>query len=624
MLRTKIDDLYSLVESLTKVSVAQAAKDLDIPKHTVLRIARYFEQLGYVEIDYKHVSGPMLRHLHTPESQITKLDERELMEKLRLFESTNDVQAANQLLYDVYKYCIKREDADKKIYNNVRDFYVKHFTAKGSKTKEPITKLDTYEVHAGKVTVEVDIIKQELTAVPFYLVSILKFTELTQELIDLVREEVIGKISYKTVLKLHKEQSQVLNEYREKILAVMQELLPELSPELLEVCCEYIIITSTGLGEIEILLKDASLEEVVINNAYEPLWVYHKKYGWLETNITLDDESKITHYATLAGRLIDKTITNLTPLLDARLKSGDRVNATMWPITSKGSTITIRKFAEHPWTITDFLLNKTIDLVTAAMVWEAIQYELSILIVGGTGSGKTSTLNVFSQFIPTNQRIVSIEDTREIRLPDTLHWVPMETRLPNPEGRGGVSMLDLIVNSLRMRPDRIIVGEIRRKKEAEVLFEAMHTGHSVYATLHANTVDEAITRLTTDPIGISKTLLAAVDLVFVQNRNRRTNTRRTFQMAEISKKGDAQLLYQYDFSSDSLAKVKEPSEFYRTLQLFSGLSKQKVNQEINEKIAILKYLVKNKITSIEEVAQIFNYYYIDKDYLAKNYLKKKD
>ena len=181
-----------------------------------------------------------------------------------------------------------------------------------------------------------------------------------------------------------------------------------------------------------------------------------------------------------------KEITTLNPLMDAHLKTGDRVNATLFPISSKGNTITIRKFAVKPWTVTSLIKEKTISYEGAALLWLAVQNEMSLLVTGGTASGKTSMLNMIANFFPPNQRIISIEDTRELMLPEILHWVPMETRLPNPEGKGGVEMLDLIVNSLRMRPDRIIVGEIRRKREAEVLFEAMRTGHSVYGTLHAN------------------------------------------------------------------------------------------------------------------------------------------
>ena len=167
------------------------------------------------------------------------------------------------------------------------------------------------------------------------------------------------------------------------------------------------------------------------------------------------------------------------------------------------------------------------NYTTSALIWFAIQHELSLLIVGGTGSGKTSTLNVIANFFPPNHRIVSIEDTRELILPETLHWVPMQTRMPNPEGKGEISMLDLVVNSLRMRPDRILVGEIRRKKEAEVLFEAMHTGHSVYGTFHANNAEETITRLTNPPIDIPKLVIPALAALLVMNRNRRTNKRKS-------------------------------------------------------------------------------------------------
>jgi flagellar protein FlaI len=301
--------------------------------------------------------------------------------------------------------------------------------------------------------------------------------------------------------------------------------------------------------------------------------------------------------------------------MDAHLATGDRINATLKPISSNGNTFTVRKFAEQPWTITNFLQTNTIDFYTAAMVWTAIQYELSILIVGGTGSGKTSTLNVFSIFIPPNQRVISIEDTRELRLPKTLHWVPMETKLPNPEGKGGVTMLDLMVNSLRMRPDRIIVGEIRRKNEAEVMFEAMHTGHSVYATLHANTVQETIARLTTEPIGISRSLLPAVGLIFVQNRNRRTNMRRTFQVAEITDEGNFNMLLVYNYKKDRLEKVNNPISFYRNLELVAGLTKQEVDEEINDKVEVLIYLVKNNIVNIDEIALIIKNYYVNKRYL---------
>ena len=369
------------------------------------------------------------------------------------------------------------------------------------------------------------------------------------------------------------------------------------------------------MAEIEFLLKDAELEEIVINSSQDPVWVYHRKHGWLKTNIVFKKENKIRHFSTLIGRNVDKNISLLEPLLDAHLKTGDRVNATLNPITTKGNTITIRKFSKTPWTITSFLKNRTIDYTSAAIIWQAIQYELSILIAGGTGSGKTSFLNVISNFFPPNQRIISIEDTRELRLPKTLHWVPMQARLPNPEGKGEITMLDSMINTLRMRPDRIIVGEVRREKELEVMFEAMHTGHSVYSTFHASNVDEAIARLTNPPINLPKQLLSSIGLIVIQHRNRRTGKRLTFQIAEINELGQPVLLMQHDYVGDKMRQVNTPNRIIKNLNMYTGMSTKQIYADIQEKVAVLEWLVRQNIMDINDIGLILSDYYTEKQHI---------
>jgi archaeal flagellar protein FlaI len=617
LLLTKIDTIFTHIEEHKKLAIVDAVRKYKIPASSVTKIGRYLEQLGLARIDYKNIKGPTLIYLKSPELASMQIDEAEIINKLKFFKSQKDIKSANRLIYDLFQYLKKRDDPEtRRIYTNIREYYASNFMHE-VKQKDPIVKLDSYNIRLQTINIEVDIIKQELEPVPFYIVFLLRVSEITKLVIEKMKEEVINKISVDITYNTKKEEAMVKLEYKKRLLVLMKDVFPDIPEDKIHVFSDYIILTSLGLGDIEILLKDENLEEIVINNAFEPIWVYHKKHGWLETNIILDDEQKIIHYAILAGRNVDKTITTLRPLLDGHLKTGDRFNATLQPISTKGNTLTIRKFAETPWTITEFLKSKTIDYYTAALIWTAVQYELSVLIVGGTGSGKTSALNVFSIFIPPNQRVISIEDTREIRLPRTLHWVPMETRLANPEGEGEVAMLDLIVNSLRMRPDRIIVGEIRRKKEAEVLFEAMHTGHSVYATLHANTVHEAIIRLTSEPIGVPKSLLTAVDLMVVQNRNRRTGKRRTFQIAEIDDTGNGVVLYNYNFKNDHMEKVRDPIQLYKTINLFSGLSKAEIDKEINDKIKVLKYFVQNNYTDNEKIGLTISYYYINKDFLMK-------
>ncbi len=312
----------------------------------------------------------------------------------------------------------------------------------------------------------------------------------------------------------------------------------------------------------------------------------------------------------MIGRNVGKEITALNPLMDAHLKSGDRVNATLEPISTRGNTITIRKFAKDPWTISKFIQAGTISVDGAAFLWLCMQHELSVLIAGGTGSGKTSMLNVLSNFLPANQRVISIEDTRELVLPGELHWVPMETRLPNPEGKGGVEMLDLLVNSLRMRPDRIIVGEIRRRAEAEVLLEAMHTGHSVYATIHANNAEEVIIRLTNPPIGIPKPMISSLGLICVQNRNRRTGKRRTLQIAEILPSGDPNVILQLNAKDDILEKLNESKIIYRRLQMYTGLSVEQIQEDLAEKKSILQWMIDSKLFDIEAVGKVMSHYYM--------------
>jgi len=257
----------------------------------------------------------------------------------------------------------------------------------------------------------------------------------------------------------------------------------------------------------------------------------------------------------------------------------------------------------------------TISMSATSLIWLGLQYELSALIAGGTATGKTSMLNAIANLFPPNQRILSIEDTRELQLPKFLHWLPMVTRLANPEGKGAVTMLDLLVNSLRMRPDRILVGEIRRKEEAEVLFEAIHTGHSVYATVHANDAFETITRLTNPPIDIPKIMLPAISMIIVQYRNRRTGLRRTFQIAEILPDAQPNVLLQFDFRSDALKKSADSKVLFNTLQMFTGFSRNELNSSLAERERVLKWLVKNNVDTVDGVGRVMAQYYIDTENL---------
>ena len=470
--------------------------------------------------------------------------------------------------------------------------------------------LDKYSINANGINVDIEIVSKDDKYVPLYLVSIMNISDTTKIVLEKIREEFISKLDLTEIEQSRQEEMDDLKKkFTLSISKLVNKYFPQSDQQTKNALINYLLEENLGLGKLEILLKDSQLEEIVINNHTEPVWVYHKKFGWLETNIKMLTEARIRHYATMIGRDVNKEITTLNPLMDAHLLSGDRVNATLTPISTKGNTITIRKFAEDPWTITKFIESETISISAAALIWLGIQYELSILIAGGTGSGKTSMLNVVSNFFPPNQRILSIEDTRELKLPSNLHWVPLETRLPNPEGKGGVTMLDLLVNSLRMRPDRIVVGEIRRKAEAEVLMEAMHTGHSVYATIHANNADETITRLTNPPIDIPKQMLSSLSMILVQNRNRRTGKRTTLQIAEITKDGQARIIMQYNAMTQKLMQVSQSEVVLNTISLYTGMTKPQIVTDLKQKEEVLNWIIKKKIRSIDHIGKIMADYY---------------
>lgn len=470
--------------------------------------------------------------------------------------------------------------------------------------------LDSYQLTVNNILVDVVIYENEKEPVPIYSISLTNISDTTKIVLEKIRQEFISKVDLEDIEDAEENKiTDIKDRFVKEIQSLLKKYFPAIDKQTEDMLINYIIEENLGLGKIEILLKDPMIEEIVVNNHEEPVWIYHRKHAWLKTNIRILTESKIRHFSTMIGRDVGKEITNLNPLMDARLFTGDRVNATLNPISSRGNTITIRKFAKDPWTITKFIRSGAITFDAAALIWLSIQHELSVIIAGGTGSGKTSMLNVVSNFFPPNQRILSIEDTRELVLSNTLHWVPMETRLANPEGKGEVTMLDLLVNALRMRPDRIIVGEIRRQKEAQTLLEAVHTGHSVYATIHANTAEEVIARLCNPPIDIPKPMISALSLIVVQNRNRRTGKRNTMQIAEVTSTGDARVLLQHDFSRDLLVKVQDSQSLMNKLQMYTGLSREKIVKDLEEKVKILKWLLLNNVEDVHKIGLIMSKYY---------------
>ncbi len=487
-------------------------------------------------------------------------------------------------------------------------------------------RVESYKVEAD-IPIMVDIGKSPEEFVRRYMLHTPEFGPGTRAMLNDLKSRIVTEINISSERMLDaKFVADLKKAFREKADALMAKELSSLPKESRDQLATVILNEMVGLGPIEFLLADGNLEEIVVNAANEPVWVYHKKYGWLKTNVYITPEAEIQNYASIIARRVGKQVTILNPLLDAHLVTGDRANASLFPISSRGNTITIRRFRRDPWTVTDFIDAGTASAPSMAVIWLAMEYELNIMVSGGTGSGKTTLLNVMLPFIQPNQRVLTIEDTRELTLPDFLHWVPMTTREPNSEGKGSITMLDLLVNALRMRPDRIIVGEVRRQREAEVMFEAMHTGHSVYATVHANTAEETIQRLISPPIEIAPSLLEAVHLNVVMFRNRRLGVRRILQLAEFvpqktGNEGKVQLkpniLFRWRGASDAIEKYAESIRLFDELALHTGYTAQELNQNLKEKQQILEWMQKEKIRDINDVGQIMAQYYSEPETILK-------
>ena len=485
--------------------------------------------------------------------------------------------------------------------------------------------LEKYDLEVDGAKINVQIKKQN--AEVHYEINIPEIDLATNALLNDVRNELISitTIGMKELID-PKAFSVIKRRFMEDSSRLIKKTLPNIGPQTEKLLVGNLIQEMLGLGKIEYLINDPNLEEIVITSAEENIRVYSKRYGWLNSNLRIKREEDIVNYSNIIARRVGRQITILNPLLDAHLVTGDRINAVLYPINTKGNTITIRKFSRDPYTIIDLIKNKTCDEEMAALLWLAIEYEMNVLISGGTASGKTVFLNACMPFIPPNHRIISIEDTRELMLPDFLYWTPLVTRIPNPEGKGAVTMLDLLVNSLRMRPDRIILGEMRKHEEAMVLFEAMHTGHSVYATLHADSAAETVSRLINPPLKIPANLLKAINLSVVMFRDRKKGIRRISQIAEVEAASDtakANILYRWSAEEDRVIKHSESSRFFEEVNRHTGMSDAIIKKNLEDKKKILAWLVKHNIRRLQDFGKIMDTYYRNQELLARA-LKKND
>ncbi|MDO8647571.1 MAG: CpaF family protein [Candidatus Diapherotrites archaeon] len=455
----------------------------------------------------------------------------------------------------------------------------------------------------------------------YYFVPVPRPTASEKAIISTIKEAATRLITIAPYRIRDPEQRK--NVYYQRVMDILKS-----SPELkipqhrFDFYANAVVRDMVGYGLIDPLVNDDKLEEIMIIGPKMPVYVFHREYEMMLTNIEFFNDNEIQDLINRVARQIGRRIDISAPLLDARLPDGSRVNATIPPASVQGSTLTIRKFKKDPYSLIDLINYNTLSVEAAAFLWTAVEgvstTPANILISGGTGSGKTTLLNVLSSMIPSNERIISIEDTAELSLP-LKHWVRMEARPPGLEGKGELTIDILTKNSLRMRPDRIIVGEIRHD-EAFTLFTAMNTGHDgSMGTVHANSAAETIIRVTNPPMNVPEVMLSGLDFVIIENRlhDRKKGTiRRVTEISEVTgvleKKAQTQTIFERDPTDDTLKRTQIPSQFMGKLCRMTGMTKKQLDAIIEERTVFLKKLVDSNIRSMPEVSSALQHYLSEK------------
>jgi pilus assembly protein CpaF len=313
-----------------------------------------------------------------------------------------------------------------------------------------------------------------------------------QEIKESLHSKILDEIDLESLNRLKEEAAS------ERLSSEIRELLRREKTPLTQAERENIVVELMhevfGLGPIEPFLADGTISDILVNGPFE---IYVERQGLLQkTNATFRDDGHLMRIIERIVSRIGRRVDESSPMVDARLQDGSRVNVIIPPLSLNGPILSIRRFGVSPLTAEDLVRNETLTPQMLELLKACVQGKLNLLISGGTGAGKTTLLNVLSAYIPESERIVTIEDAAELQLKQD-HVVRLETRPPNIEGQGAVKQRQLVINTLRMRPDRIIVGEVRGEEAVDML-QAMNTGHEgSMTTIHANSPRDALSRLET-------------------------------------------------------------------------------------------------------------------------------
>ena len=517
---------------------------------------------------------------------------------------------------------IKSED-EGKIDDIVTSKKIKYFTE--------ANQLKAYTLeHMGYSEKDIEVIDFYPIYEPFAYVEIIRETEsldkryvliemqLTKDEEYLLRyiQETLNGYDFKTSDFELKGESQYL---REKVDLILEEYMLYVDSLTKEKLLYYLEKESIGLGKLEVIMKDPNIEDISCDGSGVFIFLYHRLYGSLKSNVQFIEEDELTAFVVKLAQKCGKHISISEPMLDATMPDGSRIQMTLsTEVTTKGSTFTIRKFSEDPFSPPDLIEFHTMSSEMVAYMWLAVENGINALIAGGTAAGKTSTLNALCLFIPRESKIVSIEETREINLPHP-NWIPGVVRSGFGEVVGNkvigeIDLYDLMKAALRQRPEYILVGEIRGK-EAYVLFQAMATGHTTYSTVHADSAQSLIHRLEGKPIEIPRIMLQTLDIVIIQviSRVKNKRARRCKQIIEIididptTKEILTNEVFRWDPIEDKFV-YSGKSYVLERIRGEKDITREGMISEIKNRTILLDWMNRNNIREFKKVATIIAKY----------------
>ncbi len=459
-----------------------------------------------------------------------------------------------------------------------------------------------------------------------YRLSEPNLNEKEKETYDKIKESLIEIVDIH--LSSIKKTGKAFEYVEEKVKSIMEEIEIFLDNVSYNKIMYYIYRDFVGLNEIEPLMHDPYIEDVSCDGLGVPLYVVHRKLGSIETNIVFNDNEKLKNFVVKLAERCGRYISYAEPLLDGSLPDGSRIQASIAKdVTTKGPTFSIRKFTAEPLSPIHLIKLKTVSVDVMAYLWFCIESGVSMLICGGTATGKTTMLNAISLFIPPEYKIVSIEDTRELQLPHE-NWIPSVTRMgfgameTSGKRYGEVTMFDLLKESFRQNPDYVVVGEIRGK-EASVMFQGMASGHPSLGTMHAAGVSTVIKRLQSPPIELSPSLVEILDLVVTLTHAkekgksaRRIKSIEEIQSVDLNGSVRASSVFRWISSKDSFEKG-EGNFTLNKISQSKGLSLADVRREIDNREKILRWMVEKDINHWKEVGKIVSRYHISPEEVLK-------